>query len=112
MWLMLQQIEPRDYVIGTGQAHSVRDLCELAFAYVGLDWERFVELDPRYLRPTEVESLLADPSQAEKDLGWTAKTTFREVIAEMVEADLAAVDLDIDAARTLAKEKFPESCID
>jgi hypothetical protein len=90
MWLMLQQDEPRDYVIGMGESHSVREFCELAFGYVGLDWEPFVEVDPAYYRPTEVENLHADPSRAMAELGWKPKTTFRELVEEMVEADLGA----------------------
>ena len=88
MWLMLQQPRGDDFVIGTGESHSVRQLCELAFGQVGLDYREFVELDPRYLRPTEVDDLLADPSKAEKQLGWKPRTSFKELIRLMMESDL------------------------
>jgi len=89
MWLMLQQREPRDYVVGTGLEHSVRDLCALAFAHAGLDWERHVRVDPALLRPAEVDRLVADPSQARADLGWEPGTSFEELVRMMVDADLA-----------------------
>jgi GDPmannose 4,6-dehydratase len=92
MWLMLQQPEGDDYVIGTGVAHSVRELCELAFSHVGLDYRAFVEIDPRYHRPTEVDHLLADPSKAEKKLGWKPRTTFEELVRLMMDADLALAE--------------------
>jgi GDPmannose 4,6-dehydratase len=88
MWLMLQQPHGDDYVIGTGEAHSVRELCEAAFGHVGLDYREFVELDPRYLRPTEVNHLLADPSKAARQLGWKPRTTFQELIRLIMDADL------------------------
>jgi GDPmannose 4,6-dehydratase len=88
MWLMLQQPEGDDYVIGTGESHSVRELCELAFQHVGLDYQQHVELDPRYLRPTEVDFLLADPSKAKQKLGWSPRTTFKALVTEMMESDL------------------------
>lgn len=89
MWLMLQQDEPDDYVIGTGIAHSVRDLVRIAFAAAGIDdWEKHVTVDPRFFRPAEVEFLLADPSKAKKNLGWSPRRTFEEMVAEMVQADL------------------------
>jgi len=88
MWLILQQPQGDDYVIGTGEAHSVRELCELAFSHVGLDYQKFVEIDPRYYRPTEVDSLLADPSKAMTKLGWKPRTTFQALVREMMEADL------------------------
>ena len=101
MWLMLQQDQPRDYVIGTGESHTVREFCEVAFAHVGLDWRGHVEEDARYLRPTEVNSLRADPARARAKLGWSPRVGFVELVHEMVEADLAALDLDLDAARAL-----------
>ncbi len=88
MWLILQQPQGDDYVIGTGEAHSVRELCELAFSHVGLDYQKFVEIDPRYYRPTEVDSLLADPSKAMTKLGWKPRTTFQALVREMMESDL------------------------
>jgi GDPmannose 4,6-dehydratase len=88
MWLMLQNQQPADYVIGTGLQHSVRDCCEVAFDHVGLDPTDFVDVDPKLVRPAEVDTLLADPSKAATELGWTSKTSFEELIRLMVEADL------------------------
>jgi GDPmannose 4,6-dehydratase len=88
MWRMLQQPEPRDYVIGTGQTHSVRQLVEAAFGHVGLDWRKHVTTDPKYMRPAEVDLLQADPSKARKELGWSPKVGFGELVAMMVDADL------------------------
>jgi GDPmannose 4,6-dehydratase len=88
MWRMLQQPEPRDYVVGTGQTHSVRELVEAAFNHVGLDWRKHVITDPKYMRPAEVDLLQADPSKARKELGWSPKVGFSELIAMMVDADL------------------------
>jgi GDPmannose 4,6-dehydratase len=88
MWRMLQQSEPRDYVVGTGQTHSVRDLVEAAFGHVGLDWRKYVVTDPRFMRPAEVDLLQADPSKARRELEWRPKIQFRELIAMMVDADL------------------------
>lgn len=88
MWLMLQQDEPDDYVIGTGEAHSVREFLEEAFSYAGLDWKEYVEIDPRYFRPTEVEFLLADASKARVKLGWSPKVTFKELVRIMVDCDM------------------------
>ncbi len=88
MWRMLQQPSPQDYVIGTGQTHSVRELVEAAFGHVGLDWRSHVVTDPKFMRPAEVDLLLADPSKARQELGWTPKVGFQELIAMMVDADL------------------------
>jgi GDPmannose 4,6-dehydratase len=89
MWLMLQQPEPRDYVVGTGETHSVRELVELAFGHVGLDWRQYVVSDRRFHRPAEVELLLADASKARRELGWKPKVSFAELVTMMVDADLA-----------------------
>jgi len=89
MWRMLQRDEPDDYVIGTGETWSVRQLCEEAFGYVGLDWQRHVVTDRKYERPAEVELLVADPSKAARELGWTPSVRFRELVRLMVDADLA-----------------------
>jgi GDPmannose 4,6-dehydratase len=89
MWLMLQQPEPGDYVIATGIGHSVRELCRIAFARVGLDYERHVTLDPGLLRPAEVDHLLGDPSKARTVLGWEPSVSFAELIESMVDADVA-----------------------
>ncbi len=91
MWRMLQQPEPSDFVVGTGETHSVRELCELAFAHVGLDWQRYVKVDPRFTRPAEVDTLQADPSRARHELGWTPRTSFAELVRMMVDADLERV---------------------
>jgi len=88
MWRMLQQPEPEDYVIGTGLTHSVRDLIEIAFAHVGLDWQGYVKQDPKFIRPAEVDVLLADPSKAKAKLGWGPQVGFEEMILRMVDADL------------------------
>jgi len=88
MWLMLQQPRGDDYVVATGEAHSVRELCEAAFGHVGLDYQRHVEIDPRYYRPTEVDHLLGDPSKAINALGWRPRTSFRELVRLMMESDL------------------------
>ena len=99
MWMMLQTDTPADYVIGTGESRSVREFLDAAFGLVGLAWEPFVEIDPAYYRPTEVEHLEADPSLARSDLGWVPEVSFDELVSEMVVADLAGVGLTLDVAR-------------
>jgi len=89
MWLMLQQPEPGDYVVATGETHSVREFLEEAFAHVGLDWERYVEIDPKYYRPAEVDLLVGDASKAKAVLGWTPSTHFKDLVRLMVDADQA-----------------------
>jgi len=93
MWLMLQQPEPGDYVIGTGEAHSVREFVTEAFRYGGVDWSKHVKLAERYLRPLEVEYLLADARKAREHLGWQPRVTFKELVAIMVDADMEAAGL-------------------
>ena len=88
MWRMLQQPEPRDYVIGTGVMHSVRDLVEIAFSHAGLDWRTYVVTDPAFIRPAEVDVLQADPSLARRELAWTPTVSFHQLVAMMVDADL------------------------
>jgi GDPmannose 4,6-dehydratase len=88
MWRMLQQPSPSDYVVGTGQTHSVRELVEAAFNHVGLDWQKHVVTDPKYMRPAEVDLLQADPSKARRELGWSPRVGFAELVAMMVDADL------------------------
>ncbi len=90
MWLMLQRDEPADYVIGTGEQNSVRTCFEVAFDFVGLDPQDFVRTDPKLVRPAEVDTLLADPAKAKRELGWSARTSFKELIEIMVDADLEA----------------------
>ena len=89
MWQMLQQDKPEDYVIATGETHSVREFLELAFTRVNLDWREYVELDPRHLRPSEVDLLLGDASRARAELGWKPEVSFRELVEMMVDADVA-----------------------
>ncbi|MGB8367726.1 MAG: GDP-mannose 4,6-dehydratase [Limisphaerales bacterium] len=91
MWLMLQQARPDDYVVATGETHSVREFLEAAFAHAGLDWRKHVEIDPNYYRPTEVDLLVGDASKAKKQLGWEPKTKFYDLVKLMVDADLQMV---------------------
>lgn len=89
MWMMLQQKEPDDFVIGTGETHSVKEFLEAAFKHAGIgDWQNYVEVDPFYYRPSEVENLVADISKAKEKLGWQPKTKFDDLVRIMVEADL------------------------
>ena len=88
MWLMLQQDVPDDYVVATGRTTTVRDMCRLAFAHVGLNYQDYVKVDPAFLRPAEVDVLLGNPGKAKAKLGWQATTSLEEMISEMVEADL------------------------
>jgi GDPmannose 4,6-dehydratase len=88
MWLILQQPEPDDYVIATGESHTVREFLGLAASYCGVDWQKHVAEDPRYFRPTEVDFLCGDASKARKSLGWAPKVTFPELVRMMVEHDL------------------------
>jgi len=94
MWLMLQHDRPDDFVIATGEMHSVRELCEVAFGLVGLDWADHVRVDERYFRPTEVDELCGDASKAETVLGWRARTKFPELIAIMLESDLREAGIE------------------
>ncbi|MEH2050741.1 GDP-mannose 4,6-dehydratase [Nostoc sp.] len=91
MWLMVQKDQPDDYVIATGETHSVREFLELAFSYVNLNWQDYVEFDERYLRPSEVELLIGDATKARQNLGWAPSVTFEELVSLMVEADLQAL---------------------
>ena len=95
MWLMLQQDEPDDYVISTGLTHSVKDLLQIAFDYVNLNWKDYVVVDPKFVRPAEVKLLLGDPSKARKILGWETKISFEELVRMMVDADLEKVKNNI-----------------
>ena len=88
MWRMLQQPEPDDYVVATGENHSVRELVELAFAHVGFDWQKYVQLDPSLIRPAEVDTLIGDPAKARATLGWKPNVSFVELVRMMVDADL------------------------
>jgi GDPmannose 4,6-dehydratase len=92
MWMMLQADEPDDYVVATGETHSVREFLELAFSHAGIDWESHVEIDSRYFRPSEVDVLLGDPSKARAQLGWEPKVGFEELVRIMVDADVTALE--------------------
>jgi GDPmannose 4,6-dehydratase len=92
MWLMLQQETADDFVVGTGEAHTVREFVELAFAHAGLDWKEYVEVDARYFRPAEVDYLCADASKAQRVLGWEPAVTFDDLVRIMVEADMQAAE--------------------
>ena len=96
MWLSLQADKPDDYVVGTGVSHSVRELCELAFGRVDLDYREFVKLDPHYLRPSEVDHLLCDASKAKQRLGWEPKTSFNQLIRLMVDSDLELAEAELN----------------
>lgn len=91
VWLMLQQDAPEDYVVATGISHSVRDLCRIAFSYIGLDWEKYVVVSEKFLRPAEVDFLIGDATKAREKLGWRPKTTFEEMIKIMVDEDIKRV---------------------
>lgn len=107
MHLLLQQDEPSNYVLGTGESHSVRDFLDEAFGYVDLDWKKYVEIDPRYFRPTEVDYLLADPSRAYENLGWKPKVKFHELVRIMVDADLELLGLHHPGeGKKIIDEKF------
>ena len=88
MWRMLQQKTPQDYVVGTGTMHTVRDLCAAAFGHVGLEWKKYVKIDQRFVRPAEVDVLLADASRARQELGWSPRVNFEQLVEMMVDADL------------------------
>ena len=104
MWLILQQDEPDDFVIATGDAHTVREFVQLAFDRVGLDWEQHTEIDPHYFRPAEVQSLCGDPSKAREQLGWKARTGFEELVALMVDGDVALLEDEL-AGRTVRVDR-------
>jgi GDPmannose 4,6-dehydratase len=89
MWLMLQQDQPDDYVIATNETHSIRQFLDAAFGHAGLDWRKYVEIDPKYYRPAEVDVLIGDYSKAKKKLGWEPKTKFVDLVKLMVDADIA-----------------------
>jgi GDPmannose 4,6-dehydratase len=92
MWMMLQHHEPGDFVVATGEAHTVREFAQLAFAHVGLNWEDHVEVDPRYYRPSEVDFLMGDASRARRVLGWKPRTSFADLVRLMVDADVRLLD--------------------
>jgi GDPmannose 4,6-dehydratase len=107
MWKLMQQDEPTDLVIGTGEAHTVREFLEEAFGYVGLDYQEYVRIDPRYFRPTEVDYLLADPAKAKRVLGWEPRVRFHELVRIMVDADLELEGLEAPGeGKRVVAEKF------
>src|SRR4029077_18353733 len=91
MWLMVQQDQPGDYVVATGETHSVREFIEIAFDRAGLDWRKYVEIDPKFFRPAEVDLLVGDMSKAQQTLGWKPHTTFHQLVSMMVDADLESL---------------------
>ncbi|HEX8557885.1 MAG TPA: GDP-mannose 4,6-dehydratase [Pyrinomonadaceae bacterium] len=97
MWLMMQAEEPDDYVVATGETHTVREFLEEAFGHLGLDWEQYVEIDPRYFRPAEVDLLLGDPSKARAILGWEPKVSFKELVRIMVDSDMKLAERELRA---------------
>jgi GDPmannose 4,6-dehydratase len=101
MWLMLQQDKPDDFVVATGETHSIKEFLEVAFSYANLQWEDYVEFDPRYLRPAEVELLIGDSTKARQKLGWTPSVTFQELVHLMVDADLHALGQPSPSGRTI-----------
>lgn len=105
MWLMLQQERPDDYVVATGETHSVEEFLDEAFSYVDLDWHDFVKIDPKYLRPAEVDLLIGDATKAKSELGWEPKTTFRELARLMVDADMES------AKQTLKPKEQPNAVV-
>jgi len=109
MWKILQQEVPDDYVVGTGESHSVREFLEMACAYAGLDCEEHVRIDPRYFRPTEVESLIADTEKARTRFGWRPRVTFSDLVRIMVDADMRAAGLPpIGEGDEVLRKKFPD----
>ena len=98
MRLMLQQPEPKDYVIGTGETHTVHDFVEAAFAHLGLDWRKYVDIDPKLVRPAEVDLLISNPRRAREELGWTPKVSFNELVRMMVDADVSVTAREVAAS--------------
>jgi GDPmannose 4,6-dehydratase len=99
MWLMLQQDKPDDYVVATNETHSVKEFCEVTFAHLGLDWQKYVKYDQRYERPAEVELLIGDPAKARKQLGWEPKVRFKELVQIMVDHDLALAKQELQISK-------------
>jgi GDPmannose 4,6-dehydratase len=107
MWMMLNRDQAEDFVIGTGEAHTIREFLDEAFGYLNMDWNQYVEIDPRYFRPTEVDYLLSDPSKAKQTLGWEPKVCFHELVKIMVDADLQLLGLDCPGeGEQIVEERF------
>ena len=94
MWRMLQNKEPDDFVVGTGETHSVKEFVEKTFSYAGFDWNDYVKIDPRYFRPTEVKELIADPTKAKGKLDWNPKIKFNDLVKVMLDADMRGIGLE------------------
>jgi GDPmannose 4,6-dehydratase len=108
MWKILQTNSPEDFILGTGEMHSVREFVEQAFSYVDLPFEKYVEIDPRYFRPTEIEELVADSGKARKQLAWNPKIKFKELIKIMADADMRSAGLDpIGDGDKILEKTFP-----
>lgn len=108
MWQMVQSEAPEDFVVGTGEAHSVKEFVQEAFSYAGLDWNECVKIDPRYFRPTEVEELVANPIKAKEKIGWNPKVEFDDLVRIMIDADMRAAGLEpIGEGDEIVKNKFP-----
>ncbi len=106
---MLQNDKAEDFVLGIGQSHSVQEFVEETFSYAGLDWEKYVKIDPRYCRPTEVQELVADPAKAKRELGWQPKIRFKELVRIMVDSDMRKAGLkSIGEGDKILKETFPD----
>jgi GDPmannose 4,6-dehydratase len=112
MWLVLQRDKPDDYVIGTGKTHSVKEFLVETFSYAGLDWQEYVRIDPRYFRPLEVETLIADISKARKELEWSPKVTFKELVRIMVDMDMEALGLKPPGEAKKILEKYGMNSVD
>ncbi|MBM4398770.1 MAG: GDP-mannose 4,6-dehydratase, partial [Candidatus Cloacimonetes bacterium] len=106
MWLMLQQDEPDDYVIATGISHSVKDLIKITFDHLGLDWEKYVKIDPTLLRPAEVDFLMGDSTKAKTKLGWKPRVTFLELVRMMVDHDIKEVEISFLGERNIVEQNF------
>jgi len=108
MWNILQQDNPDDFVLGTGESHSVKEFVKEAFSYVGLNWNKYVEIDQRYFRPTEVENLIANTSKAKRKLNWRPKISFKDLVQIMIDADMRKAGLEpIGKGDKILKQKFP-----
>jgi GDPmannose 4,6-dehydratase len=107
MWMMLQQPEPRDYVVASGETHSVRELVEIAFAHVGLHPEPYLKIDPRLLRPADVDHLVGDPTKARLELGWRPEVSFEQLVRMMVDADLGRLRHALERGELAARYAVP-----
>lgn len=105
MWLMLQQSAPDDYVVATGETHSVREFCELAFSAAGLNWQDYVKIDPLFYRPAEVELLIGDASKARKVLGWTPEVSFEDLVTEMISSDCEALGVGVRSRQVASSSR-------